>query len=294
MWYAVGIIHWLSSYLENRHQYVKIGTEFSSNLAVTSGVPQGSVFGPFLFSVVIGSLTLPNDLCHIVKYADDITISIPLYKGIQNVQVSQAHDAVTKWSLRVGLPLNLKKCQTMLFPRTHECQLVSLPGVESVKELTVLGVTLNSRCNWSAHADNVGRKASRRLFPLGLLKPLLDVEALKTVYYGIMRSIMEYAAPLFVGLSEKDSKKFQMLQNRFHRILCGKDCRNHCLSLLADRRKYLTLKLFDEVSRRNGHILKKHLFPTSTRGRVILPSIRTTRRLKSFAIQAAMFANDRI
>ena len=110
------LISWISSYLTHRRQYVKIGTVHSLTKEVTSGVPQGSILGPFLFSVVVGSLTISNNDCRVIKYADDVTISIPIFKNRKNLHVSEIHETVVKWSSEYGLPLNTKKCKTLLIP----------------------------------------------------------------------------------------------------------------------------------------------------------------------------------
>ncbi len=67
---------YISSYLRNRKQRVKILGQTSDWLYLTKGVPQGSILGPSLFNFFI------NDFCWIFEhaqlgnYADDNTLSI--------------------------------------------------------------------------------------------------------------------------------------------------------------------------------------------------------------------------
>ena len=64
------IYRWTKAFLTNRSQKVRIGYQHSSNSPVISGIPQGSILGPVLFTIFINDL--PDCLQSICKiFADD-------------------------------------------------------------------------------------------------------------------------------------------------------------------------------------------------------------------------------
>ena len=73
------IINWLISFLDHRKQRVIVDGYSTEYVSINSSVPQGTVLGPVLFSIFINYIKAVNtDKNLLVKFADDITVSLPI------------------------------------------------------------------------------------------------------------------------------------------------------------------------------------------------------------------------
>ncbi len=69
-------LRWIESYLLGRTQYVSIQNYKSAPLSISTGVPQGSILGPLLFTLYINDLPSVYPNTNIQMYADDTVIYI--------------------------------------------------------------------------------------------------------------------------------------------------------------------------------------------------------------------------
>ena len=274
-------IQWIFSYLTNRHQHVMVGTAKSVQTKVTSGVPQGSVLGPYLYAIATATLQKRSACVHLVKYADDTTLCLPIFKNSDNAHILLEHDHILSWSRSMNLDVNASKCQNVVIRKRNFQRPFDILSQQRTNSLRVLGIWFNEAGNWSAHIDIMSRIASRRLFALRLLKSTITRENLKLVYFALVRSVIEYCAPVFVSASNSDLARIDRMQSRFHKIMCPPDCTEQCLPSLRDRRSLLAMRFLKQTMNPN-HILHQYLPPRSKSGRFVLPYRRTNCRSRSF------------
>jgi len=77
--------NWISSYLTERHQAVRVDHCYSDFISCNVGVPQGSTLGPLLFLIFVNDLPLYLS-CDLEMYADDCTLSS---SGKSTAEISQ-------------------------------------------------------------------------------------------------------------------------------------------------------------------------------------------------------------
>ena len=111
------VLGWVESYLSERTQYVKVGEEISEVTRVHSGVPQGLVLGPLLFTLYISPVErLINSFgSKHQQYADDNTLYTILDlsnpSSIDNLQACT--QAVNIWFLANNMQLNPNKTEAI-------------------------------------------------------------------------------------------------------------------------------------------------------------------------------------
>jgi len=114
------LLNWLTDFLFNRIQAVRINNITSANIPVKSGVPQGSVLGSVLFLIfnliLLTSLALVSQVNYLPKmykwYANinDVNDFVLLQEGL---------DALNAWSDLWQLPLSLQRGTILLRGRNN-------------------------------------------------------------------------------------------------------------------------------------------------------------------------------
>ena len=153
------LLAWLTDYLTNRMQQVVIDGVSSHQVAVTSGVPQGSVLGPLLFSLYINNITeVPlSPPSRRALYADNALLYRPISHPNDFLAVQSHLNAIKQWSDEHLLQLNPTKCKYMILsrkrsPAAHSLTLLlGQSAPEEVATFRYLGVLIRNNLSWSDH-----------------------------------------------------------------------------------------------------------------------------------------------
>ena len=99
------LLHWIECFLTNRKQRVTVNESFSPWSDVISGIPQGSVLGPVLFSIYINDL--PKEIVNpVLLFADDTKIfsKVRRNSSLEDIaQIQRDIDKLFMWSKEVAI-----------------------------------------------------------------------------------------------------------------------------------------------------------------------------------------------
>lgn len=148
------ILKWLESYLLDRSMSVKIGIHNSSAFKVTSGVPQGSHLGPFIFLLYLNDVNLRLK-CFKLSFADDFKLYSTVKRAADAAFLQDQLNEFSDWCDINRMILNPEKCCVITFTRKRQPILhdYSLKRIVLKRESVVkdLGILLDSKMTFKDH-----------------------------------------------------------------------------------------------------------------------------------------------
>ncbi len=233
---------WVKALLTQRTLCVREDGKLSDRFAVERGVPQGSILGPLLWSLVVDDLIAQCEAeCRVVSpgcvaipiiFADDINFVIRGFNPSSMVaKANRLLSIVNRWSLANDIPMAklqaswLSACQrdrTGMYAnwtkRDGEVVLNDAvrctPGVRPVK---ILGVTYDSDFSFSTHVDNVIEECTRHKRLLFAMAKSVKADKLMLLYRGLILSRLLYGIEAWYPFIRRaDAERLQEL----HRDCC--------------------------------------------------------------------------
>jgi hypothetical protein len=197
----------------------------------------------------------------IVQYADDTSYIIPIFKSDGQDQFQLENSHLETWCKQKGLLLNNSKTQILYIPKKRIPKSIANPLDNC--NIKLLGVIFNAQQSWKAHFTYITSICSKRLHILRRLKSTLAKKDLIIVYKAIIGSLMNYCAPLFLNSGTDNDNLLKVVENRAHKIICGKYCKSECIPKIESTRITQSLKLFNKIKLDPSHLLHS-LLPTKS------------------------------
>ena len=221
--FSVELCTFFWSYLRGRSSFVESCNFCSTNFEITSGVPQGSVVGPFLFNIFI------NDIVKDIKssallYADDLKLYRRITCHQDCLELQSDLNKIFNWCKSNCLSLNNKKCYILSFSLAkqiieydYNVNNVSLLRTSHVKDL---GVVFDVKLSFSEHINTLTSDAVKLLgFIIRNSSSINNEAIIKLLYYSLVRSKLEYAAIVWYPHYTKYIHDIENVQRRFLKYL---------------------------------------------------------------------------
>ena len=217
-------LKWIQSFLNNRRQRVRVNNETSEWKPVLSGIPQGSILGPILFTLYVNDI--PDKLKSIIAmYADDTKLLSTITSDNPKNDLSVDLETLEEWANMFQMKFHPDKCHVMHIgannPRvdytmSKENTRHTLEKVSVEKDL---GILIDDKLKFSDHINTKVNKANQILGCLKHTFKHITKDILKLLYTSLIRPHLEYGSCVWNPHLKKDQDAIERIQRRATKLV---------------------------------------------------------------------------
>ena len=224
-------VDYIKSYLSDRTQVSKFGNYTSSEEKIMSGVPQGSILGPFLFLCFVNDLPdIFDNFCKFKAYADDTQLLV-FDKNLDKLKdkVENVIKMAQTWYNKNGMKNNSSKSEILVISTKKADKIKievleenTLKTVKSKKSIKILGVHIDKTLSWSKQIGIVKKNATNIIRKIHRINKFLPLKLKMILYNTLIVPIFNYADIIWGGCTKTQARRLQVSQNFAARSILGK------------------------------------------------------------------------
>ena len=221
----------ISNFLSDRTFKVRLGSTYSDVHQQEMGVPQGSVLSPTLFIIKINSITSTvKPGIYTSLYVDDFAIAyrskyMPSIERNLQLCLNKLHG----WANTNGFRFSQSKTVCIHFcnkRNIHPDPDLTLNGqpIPIVDKTKFLGIYFDKKLNFKDHIQYLRDKCLKSLNIIKVVSRLdwgADRKVLLRLYRALIRSRLDYGAPVYGSARPSYLKKLEPVQNQGLRLCLG-------------------------------------------------------------------------
>ncbi len=154
-------------------------------------------------------------------YADDTTLYASAQTLVELTSIlNEQLERIEKLILENKLILNTSKTKSIVFGSNYSLRskpelkwYINKTLIQQVKEVKLLGITLDNKVSWSKHIENTVKKMRRAVAVVRRWRQYF------TFYIISFFSQLDYCQIIWANASKKDLRKLQLVQNKAARLI---------------------------------------------------------------------------
>ena len=219
------ILQWFETYLKGRQQYIKLGDILSNTQQIKTGVPQGSILAPLLFSIYTNDLINSHNSFS-VSFADDISILInDKNPETLSKKAESSLTNITRWVDSNKLSLNIPKTSYITISNKNigENFKIKLKDVELTRTNTakILGVIIDDKLTFKEHINKLVNKLAKYMYILVKLVKSIPLYVLRKIYNAHVHPHILYCLSVYGTTPKSNTRQIITMQKRIIRLLSG-------------------------------------------------------------------------
>jgi hypothetical protein len=262
-------VTWIENWLSGRTQRVCIKGEQSDSCPVESGVPQGTVLGPTLFTVYIDDLDLEvlKRMLSVwmVKFADDTKGGKIIENDSDREELQMTLDLMCDWADTWGMSFNISKCKIMHVGKNNPCYEYTMRGVKLgvTEEERDIGVVITKNLKPSEQCSKAAGRATAVLNQLKRNFHYRDRHTFMKLYKQYVRPHLEFSSPAWSPWAVGDKENLERVQEKAVKMVAGLKSREY-----KDRCKELGLETLEERREKQDVALVHKLVLSGQHGQI--------------------------